>query len=166
MLRPLGKSKSWKKKWPHNQHVSPATNHHTQAVFSIVRKIYERELDDLVDDLDVSMAIWSMFLKTTLQATVHLGQNYEANLRFLKNHLWNSVGQLFNENEKLISEQTEIIGVSTINFKERTWMSTSLLCSKAYQITNAKTCVFSDSVLCAPCGKSVTWSYCNLEEQN
>ena len=27
-------------------------------------------------------------------------------------------------------------------------MSTSLLCSKAYQIVNAKTYVFSDSVLC------------------
>ena len=35
-------------------------------------------------------------------------------------HLWNSVGQLFNDNEKLIGEQTEITGVSTINFKELT----------------------------------------------
>ena len=77
-----------------------------------------------------------------------LGQDYEANLRYVKNHLWKSVGQLFNENEKLISEQTEITGVSTINFKELTWMLTSFLCSRAYRITNAKTYVFSDSVLC------------------
>ena len=65
----------------------------------------------------------------------------------MKNHFWNSVGQLFNETGKLISEQTEITGV-TINFKELTWMSTSLLCSRACRITNAKTYIFSDSVLC------------------
>ena len=53
---------------------------------------------------------------------------------------------VFNENEKLIDEQEEITGVNTINFKELTWMSTSLLCSEAYQTTNAKAYVFC--VLC------------------
>ena len=61
-----------------------------------------------------------MFLNTTLRAAIHLGQDYEANLRSVTNHLWTSVGQLLNENEKVISEQTEITGVSTINFKELT----------------------------------------------
>ena len=37
--------------------------------------------------------------------------------------------------KKLIGEQKEITGVRTINFKDFTWMSTSLLCSKAYQVT-------------------------------
>ena len=98
-------------------------------------------------DLDVKSAVWGMFLNTTLQEAVHLGQDYEVNLRFVKNHLWNSVEQLFNETGRLIREQTEITGVNTINFKELTWRSTSLLCSRAYQITNAKTYIFSDSVL-------------------
>ena len=57
------------------------------------------------------------------------------------------MGQLFNETGKQISEQKEITGVSTMKFKDATWMSTSLLCEKAYQITNAKAYVFSDSVL-------------------
>ena len=57
------------------------------------------------------------------------------------------MGQLFNETGKLISEQKEITGVSTIKLKDATWMSTSLLCEKVYQITNAKAYVFSDSVL-------------------
>ena len=52
--------------------------------------------------------------------------------------------QLFNEREIVISA---ITGVSTMNVKELTWMSTSLLCSRPYRITNAKTNVFSDSVL-------------------
>ena len=66
----------------------------------------------------------------------------------MKNHFWDSVGQLFNENEKLVGEQEEITGVSKINFKDCLWMSTSILCSRACQITNAIAYVFSDSVLC------------------
>ena len=124
--------------WPHNLQISPATVHHTEAVFSIVRKIYEREQDDPADDLDVNAAIWGIFLNTTLQEVVHLGQDYEVNLRYVKNHLWNSVEQLFNETGRLIRDQTEITGVNTINFKELTWMSISLLCSRAYQITNCQ----------------------------
>ena len=80
--------------------MSPATVHLPEAVFSIVRKIHGREHDDPVDDLDVNVAFRGTVLNTTLQATVHLGQDYDTNLRFVKNHLWNSVGQLFNENEK------------------------------------------------------------------
>ena len=118
--------------WSHNLHTSPATGHHMEAVFSIVRKIYERGPDDPMDDLDVNMAIWCSFLNATLQAAGHLGQDHEANLRFVKNHLRNSVGQLFNETGKLISERTEITCVNTMNFTELAWMSTSLLCSNAF----------------------------------
>ena len=56
----------------------------------------------------------------------------------------------------------EITVVSTTIFKDCEWMSTSLWCSKAYQLTNAKAHVFSDSVLCV--GKM--GDDCNLEEQN
>ena len=58
------------------------------------------------------------------------------------------MGQLFNETGKLISEQKEITGVSTIGFKDATWTSTRLLCSRAHRITHAKAHVFSDSVPC------------------
>ena len=53
--------------------------------------------------------------------------------------------QSFKETEKLIKNQTEINGVTTIDCKEYTWSSTSLLCDRAYQITDA---VFADSMLC------------------
>ena len=110
--------------------------------------IYGREHDDFVDDLDVNIAIWNIFRNATLRAAVHLGQDYEVNLRSVKKKLWNSVGQFFRETGKLISDSHEITGIRTIEFQDPTWMSTSLLCSKAYQITNTKTFVFSDSVLC------------------
>ena len=96
----------------------------------------------------MNAAIWGTFLNTSLQAAVHLGQDYEVSLRFVKNHLWTSVEQLFKETGKLSRNQTEITGVTTIDYKEHTLISTSLLCDRAYQITNAKTYVFSDSVLC------------------
>ena len=125
----------------------PTVVPYMDTVFSILIKIYDREPTNNMDDLDVNAAILGRFLNTTLQAAVHLGQDCEVNLRFVKNHLWNSVEQLFNESGRLVRDRTEIIGVTKIDFKELTWRSTSLLCSTAYQITNAKTNIFSDSLL-------------------
>ena len=56
--------------------------------------------------------------------------------------------QLFQVTKKLIEEQVEISNLTTIDYKELTWISTSLLCAKAFEITNAKTYIFSDSVPC------------------
>ena len=92
-----GRPKAEKIEWSHNLQVSPATIHHAEPAFSIVRRIYGREHDDHMIDLDVNMANRGIFLN---------GQDYEANLRYVKNNLWNSVGQLFRETGKLISEQT------------------------------------------------------------
>ena len=53
-------------------------------------------------DLDVNLAIWRMFMNTTLRASVHLGQDYEANLlRYVEHHLWKTAGQLFEGNRKV-----------------------------------------------------------------
>ena len=140
--------KAEKTEWSHNLQVSPATIQHTEAVFSIVRGIYGREHDDPTNGLDVNVGIWGIFLNATLRAAVHLGQDHEVNLRPVKNNLRNSVRQIFRETGKLMSEQKEIPGIRIIDFKDATWMSTSLLCEKVYQLTNAKTYIFSDSVLC------------------
>ena len=48
-----GNPKAERKRWPHNLHMSPAIVPHTDAVFSIVRKIYERAPADPMEDLDV-----------------------------------------------------------------------------------------------------------------
>ena len=96
--------KAEKIEWSHNLKVSPATIHQADAVLSIIKKIYEREHDDPRDDLDVNAAVWGICLNTTLRAAVHLGQDYKVNLLCVKNHLWNSVEQLFNETGTLISK--------------------------------------------------------------
>ena len=84
----------------------------------------------------------------TLQAAVHLGRDFLENLRFTKNQLLMSVKQLFQVTGKLIMDQTDISGLTTINYKEPRWRSTTLLCVKAIGMTNVKTYVFADSVLC------------------
>ena len=131
------------------KHVAPATVQQTEKYSRSSRGSRNgREHDNLTNDLDENMAIWCIFLNDTLRAAVHLRQDYEANFRYVKNNLWSSAGQLFRETGELISEQKEITGASTSAFKDATWMSTCLLCSKACQFTNAKIYVFSDSVLC------------------
>ena len=57
------------------------------AVFSMVKEIYGRKPGDLMKDLNVNLATWGMFMNTTLRAAVHLGKDYEVNLRYVKNHL-------------------------------------------------------------------------------
>ena len=56
-----------------------------------------------------------------LAKTVHLAQDCEANLRYVKNHLWQTAGQLFRETDKLVSGQTESAGMSVIDFKIWGW---------------------------------------------
>ena len=65
--------------------------------------------------------------------------------RIISGSLWNSSSHKV---KKLIKNQTEVNGVTAINYKEHTWRSTSLLCDTAHEITNATTHVFADSVLC------------------
>ena len=101
-----------------------------------------------MEDLNVNLALWRMFLNTTLRAPVHFGKDYDTNWRSVKNYLWKTTGQLFRGTEKLISGQTQDTGISLINFQDLRWVSTSLLYSRAYQYSTAKVHVFSDSVLC------------------
>ena len=119
-----------------------------EKVYSIVRQIYGRSPTDDLNDLDVNNAVWGTFMNVTLQAAVHLGRDYMGNPPFTKNQLLMSAKQLFQMTGKLIKDQTEISGLTTINYKEPAWRSTTLPCDKAIGITNAKTYVFADSVLC------------------
>ena len=46
-----------------------------------MRKTYDRGPMDEMGNLNVNAAIWRMFMNTTLQAAVHLGQDFDQNLR-------------------------------------------------------------------------------------
>ena len=112
----------------------------------MIKEIIGRKPGDPMKVLDVNLGIWKMLMNTTLRAAVHLGKDCEASLRYLKNHLWKTAGQLFKATEKLVSGQTETAGISVIDFQDLRWIS--LLHCRACQYSTAKACVFSDSVLC------------------
>ena len=84
-------------------------------------------------------------MNTTLRAAVHLGKDCDTNLHYAKNHIWDSVGQLFGDLKRLVCEQPEIlspktpeiVGVKIIYFEETAWRSISLLSDGAYQIITA-----------------------------
>ena len=80
-------------------------------------------------DLYVNLAIWVQFMNATLRAAVHLGKDFDMNLRSVSNYLWRNAGQLFMETEQLVSGQTGTANINVIDFQDLRWMSTSSLCT-------------------------------------
>ena len=77
--------------WPHHFRISPTNVDNIEKVFSIIRKTCDRKPTDDLKDLDVNTAIWSIFMSVTLQAAVHLGQDYSQNVRSVQNQPLKSV---------------------------------------------------------------------------
>ena len=99
-------------------------------------------------DVDVNTAACFFFTSVTLQAAVHLGKHYADNLRSTKNQPKNSLRHLFQVTERLITDQTETTGLTTIDWQQPMWRKTTLLTDRAVQFATANTYVFSGSVLC------------------
>ena len=87
--------------WNHSLQISPNTSHKMEAVFSMVKKIYGRQPGGPMKDLNVNLALWRMFMNTTLRASVHRGKDYDMDLRFVKNYLWKTTRHLLQRNRKV-----------------------------------------------------------------
>ena len=98
--------------------ISPHTLPEMDAVYDMVKNVYERPANDPMEDLDVNVVIWGEFMNATLKAAIHLGNDHDVNSRHVKNSSWRSTGQLFGETEKLISCQTETTGFSLIDSED------------------------------------------------
>ena len=94
-------------------------------------------------DLDVNAAIWGVFMSVTLEAAVRLGIDNTENMRSTKNQPKKSWRQLFQVTQKLITDQTEITGLTTIDWRQPMWRETTLT-DRAVQFATAITFVFSD----------------------
>ena len=68
---------------------------HLEKAFSSVRQKMTRPQGDDMLDIDVNAMIWIIFRSATLKAAVHLGQDYQENLRATKNTDFEKVKQLF-----------------------------------------------------------------------
>ena len=60
-------------------------------------------------DLDVNLGTCGQFMNATLQAAVYLFQDYDANLRYVKNTFWTTAGHLFKETEKLSEVRQKLV---------------------------------------------------------
>ena len=58
---------------------------HLEKVFSNVRQRYGRKPRDKMKDIDAKAIIWGMFMSVTLQAAVHLGNDYAENEHSIEN---------------------------------------------------------------------------------
>ena len=88
-------------------------------------------------------------MSATMKAAVHLGQDYQENLRTIKNTDFVNVKQLFDPPKKLIlTQKDEIFGISTIDWNAIPWMKTTLLHDSTVKLSKAKVHGYSDSVLC------------------
>ena len=122
------------RKWPHTfSHVSSSCTSHGESLSGCATSLRPKSNGWLE-----CSAVWCIFMNNTLQAAVHLGRNCLENSRFTENQLLQSVKQLFQVIENLVKDQKEINSLTTIDFKDPTWRSTTLLCDKAFEITNAK----------------------------
>ena len=65
-----------------------------------VRKILDHFSKDAMQEIDKRSMIWSMFMSSTLQASVFMGENYSDNLHFIKNSKDLIMKQMFDTYEK------------------------------------------------------------------
>ena len=71
--------------------------------------------------LDLNAAVWAYFMSVTLQAAGHLGTCFSENLRSSRNHSKKSLRQLLQVTRKLITDRTEITGITTIDWQQLMW---------------------------------------------
>ena len=89
--------------------------------------LHGRPSYDPMEDLDVNVALWRVFMNATLKAAVHLRNDHDVNLRYGKNYSWRTTGQLFGDMEKLSSGQTETTGFNLIDSQDLSRVSTSFI---------------------------------------
>ena len=117
-----------------------------------LRKMLDRSPEDAMQDIDKHSMTWTMFISSTLEASVFMGKNYSDNSHSIKNTGENlTLKQMFDLSEKLLVERSdEIFGVSQISWEDSPGRQLSLINDdeEVISLSHAKVYVFSDSVLC------------------
>ena len=100
--------------WPINFQISVDYGPHLEKVNSKLRQKIGRTSGDDMNDLDTNSWIWEMLVSVTLDAALHLGKVFLENLRSATNQPQRMTRQLFDVTKELITDQTEIQGISKI----------------------------------------------------
>ena len=111
----------------------------SRKYFSNVRQKLSRLEGDEMLDVEVNGMIWRLFMSATMKAAVHLGQDYEENLRTTKNPDFEQVKHLFDVSQKLnLNQSEEIFGISVIDWKTIPCLRTTLLHDRAVELSKSK----------------------------
>ena len=84
------------------KHFFAISPHHVpdmNDVYSTVRKVYSRPAGYHMKDLDENMTKRGTLMNATLKAAIHLGNDYDVNLRNVQISCWRTTGQLFGDIE-------------------------------------------------------------------
>ena len=101
-------------KLPQNLRVSRADILLLEEVHENLRRPFKREPEDKMEDLNLNTMIWGTFMWVNQQSAVYLGTT-----------------------KKLVSEQTEIHGISVISWQDKSWRWTTLLSDRAVPMSTA-----------------------------
>ena len=113
---------------------------HVEQVDTNVRKTLGLPQGDDMPDIDINSMVWGIFMSATVKAAVHLGQDYQENLRTTKKTDF--------EKELILKQRDEIFAISTVEWNTIPWMRTTLLQDGTVKLSKAKVHVYSDSVDC------------------
>ena len=80
---------------------------HLEKIYSNKRQKLGHQPEDDMPEIDGNMMTWGMFMSAAMKAAVHLGQDYQNNLRSTKNTDFEKIKQLFDIAQKLILDQTQ-----------------------------------------------------------
>ena len=85
----------------------------------------------------------------SMKAAIHLGPNFKSNSEIYKNTKFEDIESVFNITQKLVREHSEeILNVKCLEYSSLSWTKSVLANDQAIKWTEAKVCVYADSVLC------------------
>ena len=85
----------------------------------------------------------------TMESAVFMGKNYLNNCQSIANTTDLTLKQMFDISAKLVSEQDEMYGVTTIDWENSSWKYLSLIGDeRVINLQRTRVYVFSDPVLC------------------
>ena len=74
-----------------------------------------------------------------MKAAVHLGNDYEENLRVTRNTEFSEIRSLFSITQKLVLDQKdEILGANTIDWDQTPWLKSTWVHERAIKLSTAK----------------------------
>ena len=117
IFRELGNRRQWRRLATQSPYFNKLRAAHGDGLLDRETKIWSQS-DGWLEGPRCEHRYMGKFMSVTFQAAVHLGQDFQQNLRSVKNQSSKSVGQSFRTTEKLIKDHKEIAGLSTIDWNQ------------------------------------------------